>query len=166
MQQLSEKWNLQIKRGNFFYNSRNYQLEVNFCLHESTYCSFWVSTLKRKSEEDVLPVFSGHRKAQLMLNVYPSFRLFHPKRHLRIFFNLFSLPVSHFGNICSSTQIHQLPGQAVERLTFPEDLSGQTSWNFLKLYPFTRDHQQLLITPMISARASFLVVLIIYNLII
>lgn len=95
--------------------------------------------------------------------MYLSFRLFHPKQHLRIFFNLFSFPLSHFNHICSPRHIHQLPGQAEEGLTLPEDLPGQISWSFLKLYPFTQDHQQLLITPMSSARASFLGVIIIYN---
>lgn len=69
--------------------------------------------------------------------------------------SLSSLPLSHCSNICSPAQIHQLPGEAAEGLTFPEDLSGQTSWNFLTFLPI---YEQLAITPMISARASFLVV--------
>lgn len=110
-----------------------------------------------------MPAICEHRKAQHVVSVYPSFGLFHPKQHLRIFSNVTNIPFPTPIPLILATsahldlQIHQLSGKAAEGLILYEELSVQRSWDFLKLHPLTQDHQQLVITSAVSARVPFLV---------
>lgn len=102
-----------------------------------------------------------HRKAQYVISVHPNFGLFHPKQHPRIFSNVTNIPFPIHTPISATSslpdvQIHQLLEKPDEGRILYEELSGRRYWDFLKLHPFAQDHQQPVITPMVSARVPFL----------